>query len=173
MAYLTAAEFLLRYDQNRVADYVTTDPDNPVDPANLGSDPVLLALLESGKQMILAAARVGGRYTEAQLAGLGDAFIKDLNADITYGRIVARKGYTGQELAMLAPLYADAMGKLAQLEAGSLIFNIQVVADAGVTQSQQVVPALLPTSVVYTTATLPRFFGSTGQIGQGGWCGCR
>jgi hypothetical protein len=171
VAYLTAGEFLLRYDQNRVADYVTLDPNSPVEPANLTSDAVLLALLEDGKDLILAAARVGGRYTDAQLDGLSDNFIKRLNAALTYGLIVERKGYTGAELKVLAPGYDTALGWLAQLEAGSLIFNIQAAADAGVTQTQQVVPAVNPVSVVYTTRLLPRFFGSTGQA-NGGCGGC-
>lgn len=170
---MTAGEFLLRYDRNRVADYVTTDPENPVDPNNLASDQVLLTMLEDGKDLILAKARVGNRYTEAQLDALNDNFIKRLNADLTYGMIVEAKGYTGEELAHLAPSYARALEWLDRLENGDMIFNIQVVADAGVADTQRVVPAVNPVSVVYTTAQLTRFFGSTGQTGPGSGCGCR
>lgn len=123
MAYATPEELLIRYDARRVADLVSDTGTRTTDPA---SSPVVAACLEDASGMVESACRVAGRYTINQLVNLQGHtrfLLTRLVCDLTYGLLVARRGYSANDMNTMAPQYKGALDMLEQIKQGDRIFD--------------------------------------------------
>lgn len=148
MAYATAQDLLNRYDARRVADLVSDAGSRTLAPQ---SSPVLLACLDDASGEVDAACRVAQRYTQADLLGLtgnANALLVRLVCDLAYGMLVARRGYTANDSAVMAPREKLAFDTLESLRRGERLFSGENQADAGV----NVVP-LRATTTGYSSGT--------------------
>lgn len=138
MPFATNAQFLVRYDNRRISEYLS-DSGVPIDPGALSSNATLTALLNDASAEILMSARTGKRYTQAELEALATnsdpmkhGQIVSLCCALAWGRLVTRRAYPEQEMAMLAAPYREAVQTLERLRRGELIFDIDGVDNAGV-----------------------------------------
>jgi len=125
MAYLTAAQFLRKYDERRVRQLLS-DSGSPT-AGDLATDDNLSDLLSMASEMIAAAVLVGKRYTLDQLTELATStsygfLLRQLTADLAYGLLVARRGTSAADLTRLAPTYALALQQLEMLRNGHCLF---------------------------------------------------
>jgi phage gp36-like protein len=132
-AYVTAAEFIARFDKRIVGDLASVDGVR-VTEAALDSDERLTTALEDASGMLDAAVRIGDRYTASDLAGLtgnGLQFLKSIVCDIAFVLLIERRilnRVTGEE--------ADRRDKrnreiLTELRQGKLIFDVAATRSAG------------------------------------------
>lgn len=124
MAYATAQDLIIRYDERRVADLVSdtgTRSPNPL------TSPVVAAVLEDAAGMIDAACRVGGRYSLidlANMAGSGHSLLIRLSCDIAYSLLVARRGYSTTDQKVMAPQLEFVNKMLDDLRKGDRVLDI-------------------------------------------------
>lgn len=133
MPYATPAQMTLRYDVRRLGQ-LCTDGTQPLVPAQLTANTILLEALEDAAGLINSALLRGGRYDAADLAALTGSDAKLLvrvTCDLAYGLLVQRRGYTSTELESLAPAYTGALALLDRLANGELVFNIPSAIAAG------------------------------------------
>jgi phage gp36-like protein len=178
MAYCTPAAFLQCYDSRRVGQLLT-DNDEPLFSSQILSSSVLAELLRQATKIIDAACAVGDRYDPTELATLASdvehgGLIRRLCADIAFGLLQQRRGYSLKEIQDLSSGYQLAMDMLEQLRMGERIFNLDGVPEAGLPD----VVRLGVNSAGPSVANCSRFFGNTpttnrfGYGGLGGGCGC-
>lgn len=132
MAYATPQDLLNRYDARRIADLVSDSGQRTLAPQ---SSPVVAACLDDASGAVDAACRVAQRYTSADLAGLtgnANALLVRLVCDLAFGMLVARRGYTANDAAVMAPREKSALEMLEALRRGERIFSGEEQADAGV-----------------------------------------
>lgn len=181
MAYITPADFVLRYDVRQVCQYVS-DTGQPVTPTSLATNPVLLAILEDASQMIVMAARKGQRYTLAQLNQIynSNTTVQDPNginarnqlislcANLAWGLLVSRRGFSVEQITAMAPMYRAALETVQMIADGQRIFDDEyaLVAEAGVSLSQVTGRQL---AVAPWSTQISRNFPECG--GAGGWYG--
>lgn len=133
MAYATPAQMIQRYDANRLGELVKDDGTKATS-VQLLTDTVLLAILADAQQEVDTALTAGGRYTKTELAALitantnANPLIR-LTCDIAYGLLVARRGYTEEEVGRLAPRYKAAMQQIELLRDGMRLFQVDGKAD--------------------------------------------
>lgn len=122
MAYATGYQLVAAVDPRDIADFCG-DSTNPVDPATVATNPIVLAALEKATGMIRAAAMIANKYTEetlTRLANSNDPFIVDMTCMLAVGVLYARRSLTNQE----PPYYVKRAEEwLAALRLGELIFN--------------------------------------------------
>lgn len=134
--FITAAQFLEAYDERRVSQ-LCSSTGTPITSAALPTNTTLLNALNRAAGMITAACRVGQRYQYDDLVTLsegtdpGSYVIQQLNADLAFGLLNARRGLSMEELSVQAPMWAFAQDYLNQLRLGERIFDIAGDADAG------------------------------------------
>ena len=158
MAYLTRTEFLDRYDHRRVGSLVKDDDTRKSKADMITGDDVLDAALADGESYINAALFAANRYEASDLDGLtGDdaAILKRLNADLAYGFLLKRRGYSSTALESEAPGYGEAMGYLEALRTGERILNLTDNKNAGLPKNQK-----LSTKITLVTGRSNRYFGS-------------
>lgn len=132
-AYVTAAEFIARYDQRIVGDLASVDGVR-VTASALSSDTRLTTALEDASGEVDAAVMVGDRYTPADLAALtgnGLQFLKKIVSDVAFVMLIERR-----VLNRVTAEEADRRDKrnreiLTELRQGKQIFNVQAAKDAG------------------------------------------
>lgn len=132
MAYATPQDLLNRYDARRVADLVSDAGSRTLAPQ---SSPVVAACLDDASGQVDAACRVAQRYTAAELSGLtgnAQAMLVRLVCDLAYGMLVARRGYTANDAAVMAPREKFALDMLEALRRGERLFSGEDQAEAGV-----------------------------------------
>lgn len=144
MAFLTAAQFVQRYDVRRVGDWLKDDNTrataadiaNPVTTAGA----IVALALEEASELIVAAGAVGKRYTRADLAGLvanttatpSGYLLQRLTADLAFGLLVKRRALPHEETEALGPAYGEALAYLEALRRGDRIFfDVADVPEAG------------------------------------------
>jgi len=124
----SATDFIRRYDATLIAD-LAGDAGTPVDPA---LSPRVEAALAGAWGEVLAAARLGGRYSENELAELSGAdaeFAKDIVCGLALLRIVATRIQSIGEAAHRT-LREQADKVLEDLRSGRLIFGTPAAARA-------------------------------------------
>jgi phage gp36-like protein len=170
MAYITASDFLKCYDSRRVGQLLN-DNDEQMFSSQILNSTVLAELLRQATKMIDSACAVGARYDPTELASLAldtDAggFIRRVCADIAFGLLVKRRGYSLSETQDLAAGYTEAMGFLDQLRLGERIFDLPGVPEAGLPD----VARLGINSTGTSVARNSRFFGITPTTRPYGGC---
>lgn len=141
-AYITAAQMLTRYDSRRVAE-LNSDTGSPVTP----SDPFLVtsifgAAAYDASAMVDTALQAGGRYRRDILAALvadpdpsKGAPIVRVVCDLTYARMLMRRGLPAAEIDRLAPAYKDALKWVEDLASGKTVLDITAAIDAGLPEA--------------------------------------
>jgi len=144
--YLTPSQFLDYYDQRRVLE-LASDTGTPATVGGIGTNSILLTAIRSASSMIDSSVQTGRRYERTQLEDIVTASnaggateaeksraepIKRLCADLAYGYLNSRRGYSAAKLQELAPTYADALQRLNELSTGQRILDIDGPKNAGV-----------------------------------------
>jgi len=156
--YLLPDELPTYYDARRVLELCNDLGDGSAtlaDLSNPASTPYQLvaAAILTESANIDSALQVGSRYARTELEqlilDLSDPVIlanpymlanakkrvqmlKQMVADLTFGRLMARRGYTGGQLTEMAPQYAGALQQLNLLAEGRRIFDLDAPKNAGV-----------------------------------------
>jgi phage gp36-like protein len=134
MSYATPADIQARYDVRRLGDLVRDDGTRAT-PSQLSSDANLQAALNDADGVVNAAVLQGQRYKVADLQSLtgnDQQFLIRICCDLAYGHLLARRGYTSDEMQKLAPRYTLAIKTLEQLSRGNLVFNVAANLAAGI-----------------------------------------
>lgn len=155
--YLTPAELVNFYDSRRVLELANDLGDGSAtlsDLSNVNSTPYLIVstAVRSVSAEIDSAVQVGNRYARTDLEqlilDLSDpiiladsvlleaakkraAILKQMVADLTFGRLMSRRGYTAQAMEDMAPQYAGALKLLLDLSNGRRIFDLDAPKNAG------------------------------------------
>lgn len=140
MAFLTASEFLDFYDARTVAGRLLDDGRDAAAIDMLDSTSTagrrLALVVQVGEERVLAAVRVGNRYTVLELQALVDGgtagLLKSLIAHVAFGELLKRRALPADKFAALAPAYAEAEDYLQLLREGNRIFDdVPNVPEAG------------------------------------------
>ena len=155
--YITPLDLASFYDQRRVLQ-LAVDSTTPALLTDL-SNPNTVAYTNVNKAIVTAAAdidshaQVGQRYNPADLQNLitfwqanptnaeaqkGAGLIRQLCADLAFGVLAGRRGYTGPTLEAYAPRYTQALTVLERLAEGYQILNICANINASVPQVRQI-----------------------------------
>jgi hypothetical protein len=149
--YITPSELVLYYDQRRVLQ-LASDTGTPAvlsDLSNSNSTPYinLRQKIRAVCSDIDSKCQQGQRYDRADLEAIIAAatanptdesvqkragVLKQLTADLTYGRLNASRGIGAEELTKLCPRYEEAEAMLEQLYQGSRIFDIDKAKTSGI-----------------------------------------
>lgn len=158
-AYLTPSQFVARYDSRRVCQLIS-DSGTPASVSDLttngtAANLVLMQLILEASSLIDAACSVGKRYSRSDLEALIDtetatlasgsatqdeknasikkvALLHRLCADLTWGNLIARRGFAAEAIREQAPMYEGALNMLEQLYQGARVFDLDVNQQAGV-----------------------------------------
>lgn len=144
--YILPADLPLFYDANRVLELLVDHSDTSVDATladltNTSSGPYLIAInaIRSAASDVDQHCQEGKRYTRADLeAIIADAIanpadeakqkraatIRQVVADLTFGYLMARRGYAADQMDKMAPRYRDALDVLAKLAQGVRVFDL-------------------------------------------------
>lgn len=132
-AYVTAEEFIARFDKRIVGDLASVDGVR-VTPAALESDERIITVLEDASGEVDAAVKVGNRYTADNLAGLtgnGLQYLKKIVSDIAFYLLIDRRllnRVTAEEADRRFTVYR---AHLKDLRTGLQIFDVEAAKDAG------------------------------------------
>lgn len=164
MSYAIPSDLYTRYDSRRVGELVNDDGTRSTT-TQLDSNATALAVLADASSMIDAAVLAGNRYLQSDLAALvsdpnGGPFLKRLTCDLAWGLLNARRGYTNEELAARAPMFARALDTLDKLHDGERVFEIAASLAAG-----KPLNAKLSSHVTLLTSNAQRYFGVLGTEG--------
>ncbi len=155
--YLTPADMPLYYDVRRVLELANDVGDGSAELADLsdaGSTPyaIISTAIRLVSSEIDSAVQVGNRYArtdlEALISDLTDAVItadatllaaakkraailQGMVADLTFGRLMARRGYTAAAMIEQAPQVDQALKKVLDLSNGQRIFDLDAPKTAG------------------------------------------
>lgn len=169
-SFITAAQFLTRYDYRWVGQNIT-DTGTPATESGVLASPVLAALIADASDDVMAAAAVGDRYSVDDLATYGGNLLVRIVADLTMGLILKRRARAVKDEKDLSGPYTEAMDKLEALRRGERIFYaVPGVPEAGLpgTASMLPIPGINPPN---WTQQANRYFGSSGwpQGPGNGW----
>lgn len=165
MAFITAAQFLNRYDARRVGDLVG-DTGTRVDAGTLLTDTNLATILADASAFITAACRVSDRYSYDDLNNLATTspygptayLLHRLTADLAMGLLLKRRAYAADDIAKQCPAYVEALQYIQLLREGERIFDTDGQAEAGLPEHEQF--NLNPVdSPPLSTQTAYRYFG--------------
>lgn len=135
-SYCSNAEFIERFDQRLIADWLSDDG-TPVSTGSLSSNARLTTLLKQASGRLEASCALGERYKPADLQALtGNAreFLVGLVASIAFGAIAQRRGQYEQA----PPQVKEAEEVLEQLKSGALIFPTVEAEKAGHVSNTQI-----------------------------------
>lgn len=145
-SYCSAAEFLKRIDKRTVAD-LCSDTGTPVTEGALAANVNLLAALEDASGDVEAAALMGGRYSNADLAalitddGVGAAKLRRIVSDLAIAYLFERR--PSPDLDRQPQAVERALKFLELLASGERIFGFQEVMDDGVMDDIKETPAIV------------------------------
>lgn len=156
--FLSNSDFLIRYDwrwcAKNLTDGTTLTNNVAATLAELqgttGGGAVLTILLTEASELVMAAAAVGARYTEADIRSRpldnppymgGGALLARIVADLTMGLILKRRARALTDEDELSKPYAEALAYLEQLRRGERIFwAVPNVPEAGLPESASMEP---------------------------------
>lgn len=154
--YVTPAQMIVYYDERRILQLVSDDGVDAAvgDLSNTGSDAYVLlaALILATDAEIDSALQVGQRYDRLDLEAMITAadtqgsqtatewaaakkrasILRRLAADLTYGALIGRRGFSEEIMKAQAPRYEIAQQQLAALGDGGRIFDLDAPKTAGV-----------------------------------------
>lgn len=158
--YLLPSELTVYYDVRRVVGLIS-DTGIPVDSSDLSSFgsagySLVQKLIRSVSARIDSRCQQGKRYSrtdletlayEARTADIGTdtqyeakqkrfAILSQLTADLLYGDILSRRGYSADEFKKMAPRYEEALDLLEQLYQGIAIFDLDGPKNSGIPSIQ-------------------------------------
>lgn len=162
--YLLPNEMVLYYDARRVLELANDKGDGSATTASLsrgGSDEyqIIAAAISTVSAEIDAALQVGSIYARTDLEGLiaaltdplitadsvlllaatkRAALLKQMVADLTFGRLMARRGYTAAAMKEMAPQYDGALQMLLDLAGGRRVFDLDANKSAGVPSTVEI-----------------------------------
>jgi len=126
-AFATNAQFLTRYDARTTGDLVADDG-NRVSSGDLATDANLTVALQDASGLILTAASVGNRYTEADLAaitGNDAAILQRITCDLAFAYLRQRRGYDIDQFTSVQESFA----LLDRIRLGERVFGDDDVRD--------------------------------------------
>jgi len=123
-SFATPSDLALNYDE-RMLLQLASDTDTPA--VTIEGNSIILNALAKATEEILSHARVGKKYTEAELQTLADNttsgyLLVGLCCDLAYGYMVMRRGTGATDADRLSPRYKLAVATLQRLAEGHLIF---------------------------------------------------
>lgn len=146
--YIDPEDLLTYYDATKVLSLLSDDtaiPATAADLTNPASTPYAIAAtaIRSASGDIDSHCQIGLRYTRADLESIAadvstetalkrSAPLKRLTADLAFGFLMARRGYTAEAMRALAPQYEAALMTLDRLANGIQIFDIDANLQASV-----------------------------------------
>lgn len=153
--YLLPEELPLFYDSRRVLELINdlgTGAATLSDLGTLGTPENLLvqSVILSVSAEIDSALQVGNMYARndiEQIMRLTETetdpellrialkrahLVKQLTADLVFGRLLSRRGYTSAAMVEVAPNYPEALKKINELASGRRIFDLEATRLAGV-----------------------------------------
>lgn len=141
--YIVPADLLQFYDSNRVLELAsdTGTAATTAELSNSASGPYAVAIraIRSAASDLDMHCQQGKRYTRADLEAVITAAlaaptdeekqkraakIQQVVADLTFGYLMARRGYSAQQMDALAPRYREALVVLEQLANGTTVFDL-------------------------------------------------
>lgn len=143
--YITAAQFLTYYDVRRVADLLADDG-VPVEPGDIPTNENLKEAIAAACGEIDSHCQQGKRYTRETLEAIiegntaapndvalrkASAVLKQLAADLTFGTLMARRGYSAETMERMAPRLTAAYKTLEDLYQGRRVFDLSTAIEAG------------------------------------------
>ena len=154
MAYATAQQMLDRIDSRWLCQLILDDGTEGTTVDFLASTRVEAAL-EDAAGMILAYALQGGRYTTDDLddlTGPSLGLLVRLNVDLAAALLAEARQVPLADIERTIPGYGRSMKFLEQLQLGNVIFNVELVIEAGS-------PKLARNQAGYITCNAIRYFG--------------
>ena len=184
-AYLTPAQLTVWYDTTRLYQLIRDDGVDATasDLTDTGSAAyqLLAAIITGVSAEIDSALQVGRRYARTDLETMVDdalavgATAADLKrvtvlyrlvADLTFGALVSRRGFSAASMAELCPRYEDAQRTLAALADGGRVFDMEPPKTAGMPTRVQIGTG------ISNTVRNSRLFGQFPVYGPGSeWVG--
>jgi phage gp36-like protein len=145
--YLEAEDMVKFYDVRRLQE-ILSDTGTEVAEGDVATNPLLADTIIAATGEINSVLLQGRRYTLQDMQDLitasadltnvmAQANVRVLNqlcADITFGMLLARRGYAPDVVETLAPRYKVALQTLEDLYQGKKIFNLSAAVEAGVPQ---------------------------------------
>lgn len=148
--YIAPADIVTYYDSRRILD-LASDTGEPAVIADLSDDGTaaygfVASAIRTAAGMLDSHCQMGKRYTRAvleaiitaALAAPADeakqkraAMIRQMVADLAYGVMLGRRGYSADATKNLAPRYDEALATLERLAQGLQVFDLDVNIDAG------------------------------------------
>ena len=148
--YITPLELVTYYDKRRVLDLASDTGATAViaDLSSSGSAAYgfVAAAIRTAAGMLDSHCQMGKRYTRsvleaiitAALAAPADeakmkraAMIRQMVADLAYGVMLGRRGYSADATKNLAPRYEEALATLERLAQGLQVFDLDANIEAG------------------------------------------
>lgn len=146
MNYITNSEFLNYYDTRRVLELVS-DTGVSAATTDLPTSTVLTTAIRNASSRLDSAVQSGQRYQRADIENIVVAAnvplapaadvsraepIKSLVAHLAYGYLASRRGFAGDALRRMAPLYEDAEERLNELASGERVLDLDAAKAATV-----------------------------------------
>lgn len=168
--YLTIPEMLLRHDARSVAQYVSDDPQNPVQVTDLPINQALLAAIDSAGGEVESVCLRAERYSASDLqslTGQSQQFLKKIVANIAMFNLVTRRPGPDPPTTVLNN-YEWSMKQLEALSQGAMIFGFVETEAAGLPGQY----ALQPVDQILNgqiSALWPRTFGQRTNMQRNRW----
>lgn len=155
--YLLPSELTVYYDKRRIVGLVS-DTGTPIDDGDLDSSSsagytAIYKLIRAQSSRIDSRCQQGKRYSRTDLENLAYkartatsldpepdtyeakwkrfAILQQLTADLFFGDLLARRGYSADQFKTMAPRYLEALELLEQLYQGQAIFDLDGPKTAG------------------------------------------
>lgn len=148
VAYITPAEMLVFYDSNKVL-MLASDSSTPATTTELANSSstaysIVYQAIQNAAGEIDSHCQIGRRYSRADLETIAEeaanptgattaeqaqqvkrgAPLRRLTADLAFGFLMARRGYTAERMRALAPQYEAALMTLERLMNGLRVFDM-------------------------------------------------
>lgn len=156
--YIVPTDLLTFYDRSRVLELTADDTDGTGTPAtaadlsNTASAPYAIAInaIYTAASTLDSHCQLGKRYARADLETIISAYLADSTnvakrkraaliqqvvADLAFGVLMSRRGFTADQMKEMAPRYEEALLVLEKLAAGMLVFDLDANLNASVPRS--------------------------------------
>lgn len=174
--FITAAQLTSRYDWRWIGENITDTGVPSASQSAVEGSAVVADAIEDASDLVMGAAAIGSRYSEADIAAYGGRLLTRLVADLTMGLILKRRARAVEDWEKISAPYTEALEYLEQLRRGERIFwAVPDVAEAGLPGATSVrpLPGINPPTFVQCAS---RYFGASAvrrwgyQTGLPGCC---
>lgn len=132
-AYVTATEFIARYDKRLLGDLASVDGVRVTSSA-LSSDTRITTALEDASGEVDAAVKIANRYTATDLSGLtgnGLQYLKKIVCDIAFYLLIDRRALNNVMREEADRRFKVYRAHLEDLRQGKQIFDVEAAKEAG------------------------------------------